>query len=211
MPKLEVEQKKKINILLNRLIKARTENPAEYPFSLWIDVFEEKGFNYEQIIEMINYAYELPRYSTLATGDLIDNWKKITEDRMPLNWGEFNKMLRKILESDLKMLNEISNKILGIDFLSLPEREKIRELINDYEKKLESDRINKNSQAELDIINKCKEDSEIFNLKIKKKQIGILEKVLLECDNNPVMYRRIISTEINLLKQKIEWNKNPGS
>lgn len=124
---LSNENKKNISVELGKMALLRGESISDYNFELWIEYFTEQGYEYSQIIEIINLGKSLKKFggNILSIGDLISLYQEKQEEPENLNWKQFFKML-KIYEE--KALNDIQT-LCGGKHITLDEYHKHKEYL----------------------------------------------------------------------------------
>jgi hypothetical protein len=173
------EDIKEIQIELVKLVGLRGENYDDYQFLLWYDFWRDNGYMKSQILEMISYAKELPKYgmNRLALGDVIKNWERITEGEKPVKWEVIKQSINMLLKKDMEMMNQIARMITGMDFISKGDRAKYKKFIDDrieeYYAKIHSEEYLKKQEELNAYLRKLMEDNE----RLKEAVTGRLKKM----------------------------------
>jgi len=195
LPVLDEHEKTVILKFFGRLAFARGEMPAQYNFKVWIEVLEEKGYNSNQIQEMIFLAEDLPKYNTLGIGDLISNYIEVTGKDKPINYREFSFMLERVLEHNKAMLDKLSQMFLGVDFITVQDKKKFMDFIGNYiedwnKAKLQEASAQENERV-IEAVNSRKKLDEI----IKQEKTALLSEIYTK--------GKLTGKWMNLISQKI--------
>ena len=113
-------------------------------------------------MEMLNMAVQLPKYGNtkLAVGDVIDNWKKKTENKQPIDWAEFQRAFMIMVRSDKELVKKAYTELTGFeDMLTAGNRERIDRFVIDrlcernseafYQRQLETEQAKNDALREL--------------------------------------------------------------
>jgi len=202
---LNKNDKAEIVTELTKLCFLRGEELTDYDFEVWMDYWAEMGYNVTQVKEMIELAKKLPKYGStkLAIGDLISVWEKNHENEKGISYKAFLQCLNRYMETDLDLLNKLSNEFYGLDWLKMDNKQTaygyIIWQIEEIKKEKDSVRYaNDKLQAEgvINIFEKIKQDRILFDkaykyissekIKTLKEVKDYYEKDCAEIINIPV-------------------------
>lgn len=164
------------------MVLLRNEHPNNYNLEVWLDYWKSEGYNFTQIIEMLEVGKGMPKYggNVLGMGDLITAWKKTKEELYNVSFRAFMRMFQDMAKRNFKLLNDIAIELTGTDYVKNPDAKKFREFLDKQIQAIEDERL------AVEYENAKKRNAGIAGImdriKVDKELQDKANKYILECE-----------------------------